>query len=169
MSARLASPIPAYRRELTLRGRRALLESIDLLTGDALEELPEMENNGLPFANSTLGVFFPHPELPRYSPSVVRRLVVCLLTAGFQLAQTTRYELACVGEELAMNALVSTAEGIAEDRVTHAVGCFQGRDPPDLRENRIGTVRAKIDLEQRHFDVAALIGSEKGNLHSVRL
>lgn len=104
------SATSAYRGVLAHAGRRALLEAIERLTEVALDAVVKMMNDGRAFAHTCIAGYYPFPHLPRYSPFVVRQLVVCLLTAGVELAQPRRYERACVGEELAVNALIAHAE-----------------------------------------------------------
>jgi hypothetical protein len=104
------APLPAYSAVLSRASRRALLEAIERLTDDALQSVIAMMNDGRAFAETRIAGYYPFPQLPRYTPAGVRQLVVCLLVAGVGLAQPRRYERACVGEELAVNALIAHAE-----------------------------------------------------------
>lgn len=104
------APLPAYSAVLSRAARHALLEAIKRLTDDALYSVIAMMNDGRAFAETRIAGYYPFPQLPRYTPAVVRKLVVCLLIAGVEFAQPRRYERACVGEELAVNALMAHAE-----------------------------------------------------------
>jgi hypothetical protein len=74
-------------------------------------------HQGRSFAETRIANYYPFAQLPRYTPAVVRQLVVCLLTTGV--------ERACVAEELAVNALLAHAEweyATFEDLLAEAEG-----------------------------------------------
>ena len=96
--------------------RAALDEGAIRLIDGCFEDLAEVDDPAWDFDQSYLASHLPRRYLPSYSPLLVRRFFVCVVTAVWKLAQRDPLPLGCVAEELAAWAVIKEAEGVLEER-----------------------------------------------------
>jgi hypothetical protein len=99
--------------ELPLDHQEALLDAIDELTDEFFDDVADLLNDG-DFAETTMGSFLPPRFLPRYTPVFAKQFLACFLTVAWKLRAPGAYSLACTAEELALDALIQTAESAME-------------------------------------------------------
>jgi hypothetical protein len=68
------------------------------------------------FAYTDMVEYLPPRFLPKYDHLFAKEFLVCVATVAWKLENPGHSTLACVGEELALHALVTEAEGILEGR-----------------------------------------------------
>ena len=99
--------------------RRALSSAIPVLIDDLLEDLAALQR-GDSFADTVMADYLPPKYLHRYDLLFAKRFVACVYAAGWKLLSPDAQSLACVGEELALHALIQTAEVILDLNGTQA-------------------------------------------------
>jgi|GEM_PF-2567243 hypothetical protein len=113
-------PIPAYRKTLNATAAKALNTASIIAVDQIFQDIDLLNEPGNTFENGFLGTFYPHARLPRYTSSVVRKLYLCIVLVGWQLAQHERIQHACVAEELAGHILIEEAKVQLEIEGNHA-------------------------------------------------
>src|SRR5207248_530236 len=93
--------------------REALYAAVDVLTDEFLDDVATLQDDD-DFTNTSMVDYLPRKYLPHYTPLVARQFLVCLITVAWKLRSPGIYRLACVGEELALNALIERAEGLLD-------------------------------------------------------
>ncbi len=83
---------------------------IDLLFAD-LQSIDDPDWN---LRDSMIGSYLPAKYLPRYSPRLLKRFFVCVVTVAGKLADFEALQLTCLAEVLAMNAILEQAKVLAE-------------------------------------------------------
>ena len=68
------------------------------------------------FADTDMVEYLPARFLPKYDHLFAKEFLVCVATVAWKLVQPGHSMLACVGEELALHALVTEAEEILKAR-----------------------------------------------------
>src|SRR5688572_31007324 len=96
--------------------RAALGEAATRLIDGCFEDLAEVDDPAWDFDQSYLASHLPRRYLPSYSPVLVRRFFVCVVTASWKLAQRDPPPLGCVAEELAAWAVIQEATAVLEER-----------------------------------------------------
>jgi hypothetical protein len=68
------------------------------------------------FADTEMVGYLPPRFLPKYNYLFAKQFLVCVATVGSKLTHPPHSMLACAGEELALNAIVDSAEAILDLR-----------------------------------------------------
>lgn len=106
--------IPAYRQTLSAPAARALHDASCIAVDEVFEDLQLLAEPDTTFEDGFLGMYYPQARLPRYTPAVARKLYVCIVLLGWQLAQRNPMLHACVAEELAGYVLIERARVLLE-------------------------------------------------------
>src|SRR5688500_11688992 len=96
--------------------RVALLEGGTRLIDGCFADLAAVDDPAWDVDQSYLASHLPRRYLPSYSPLLLRRFVVCVVTASWKLAQGAPLPLGCVAEELAAWAVIQEAKMVLEER-----------------------------------------------------
>ena len=96
--------------------RAALSEGGIRLIDGCFEDLAAVDDPAWDFDQSYLASHLPRRYLPSYSPLLLRRFVVCVVTASWKLAQGDPLPLGCVAEELAAWAVIREGAAVLEER-----------------------------------------------------
>lgn len=95
--------------------RQALGDAGEILIEALYQDLHALQN-GTNFARTTMADYLPAVYLNRYDLAFARKFHICLSTVVWKLQAPDGYALACVGEELALNAIVELAKALLEER-----------------------------------------------------
>ena len=96
-----------------------------------------------------LADYLPERHAARYSPLFVKRFALCLGAVAWKLAQPAWIKPACVGEELALRALIQEAKAVLEE---------EGRRPFDFGEFKD---EAFDDVDFEHLFTPAADGIDR--------
>lgn len=100
---------------LPTRIQRALYDAAVIVLDRYLDDLSRLAE-GSPFDDTSIVESLPHKYLPRYDLLFAKEFVVCVSTVVWNLQSPDHQELACVAEELALNAIVGQAQALQEVR-----------------------------------------------------
>ena len=100
--------------ELPTEHERALLIAIDLLVDEFFDDVAALLDDAK-FAHVSMAAYLPPKYLPRYTPQFAKEFLVCVLTVAWKLRSPSVHRLACVGEELALAAIIQRAKDVLED------------------------------------------------------
>ena len=89
----------------------ALRSAAVVLLDRFFADIDHLEAGG-DFADADMVEYLPPRFLPKYDHLFAKEFLLCVATVAWKLAQPGQSTLACVGEELALHALVTEAEGI---------------------------------------------------------
>ena len=78
--------------------------------------LPRRLGNKVRFEDLELSSYLPPQYAARYTPVFVKQFLACLMTVSWKLRSPEYHDLACVGEELALAAILHLAEALLEDQ-----------------------------------------------------
>jgi hypothetical protein len=92
--------------------------AVSLLDG-FFSDIGHLEAGG-GFADTELVAYLPARFLPKYDHLFAKEFLVCVATVASKLVHPNHSSLACVGEELALNAIVDAAAAILELRGAEA-------------------------------------------------
>jgi len=92
---------------------RALSTAVHVLIDEFLDDIVALQR-GEPFADTTMADYLPSTYRHRYDLLFAKRFLACIYTVAWKLQSPDPQVLACVGEELALHALIQCAEGILE-------------------------------------------------------
>lgn len=108
------------------------------------------------FAESYMAEFLPRRYLARYTTLFAKRFLVCLTIVTWKLAQPQRVPLSCVGEQLALRALIRQAElTLARDGVQPDFGAFRLAVQTDHNlEALFDDAKDGIEVAQEHAHLA---------------
>lgn len=113
--------------------REALLAATDILIDACIGDIARLDK-GEDFRLTYLETFLPGEYLAEYDSFFTRKFLACLFTVAWKLRSPETHSLACVGEQLAMNAIIQLATAILEnegkeaDYSGFADTVFEGRD-----------------------------------------
>lgn len=93
---------------LPKRIQRALGDAAVIVLDEFLEDLASL-GRGEPFAQTAMADALPRKYLPRYNILFAKEFVVCVSTVVWKLQSPDPQDLACVAEELALNAIIQQA------------------------------------------------------------
>src|SRR5947209_8620265 len=111
---------------LPLNHRRALRAGCGWLIERGFDDVGHLAEPDGRVAEGYLAAHLPARDLPRYTPLLIKRFFVCILTVAWKLAQPERQLLTCVAEELALRAIIVEAAGIlAEEGEEVDFGAFE--------------------------------------------
>ena len=154
-------PIRVNLKDVLPRNHRAALyAAVSILTDELFDDLAAILGGQTSVSDSELADYLPPKYLPRYTPLFAKRFVACVLTVGWKLRSPEYHELACVGEELALAAIIERAEAVLELRGEAAdFGAFEDAAFEDtdwkilfrpaldgIEETAVGEVLALTDL-----------------------
>jgi hypothetical protein len=97
---------------LTLSQQRALHKAVTYLTEDLIDEIVRLGARGTINPDSWLGEHLPRQYAARYDHRFARKLLACVMTIAWKLWSPDHHRPACLGEELALEAIISTTEGV---------------------------------------------------------
>lgn len=100
---------------LPKRTQRALGEAAVMVLDQYLEDLVNL-GRGESFDQTALADALPRKYLPRYDLLFAKAFVICASTVAWKLQSPDEHELACVAEELALNAIAGQAQALLETR-----------------------------------------------------
>jgi hypothetical protein len=98
---------------LSVEQKDALRSAALVLLERFFADIGHLEAGGA-FADTDMVEYLPARFLPKYDHLFAKEFLVCLTTVASKLVQPGNWPLTCVGEELALNALVMEAEEILE-------------------------------------------------------
>jgi hypothetical protein len=99
--------------------QRALSTAVHVLIDECLDDIVALQR-GECFADTGMSAYVPSTHRHRYDPLFAKRFLACVYTVAWKLHSPDLQVLACVGEELALHALIQRAEAILDDRSTEA-------------------------------------------------
>jgi hypothetical protein len=91
----------------------ALDAAVDVLVDEWFDDVARVLR-GAAFAETSMASYLPPKHLPRYTSLFAKQFLTCLLVVAWKLRSPARHRLACVGEELALRALIEAAHGLLE-------------------------------------------------------
>jgi hypothetical protein len=97
----------------------ALATAVHVLIDELLDDIVAVQR-GESFADTGMATYLPSSYRHRYDLLFVKRFMVCVYTVAWKLHSPNSQALACVGEELALHALIQGAEAILDDNGTEA-------------------------------------------------
>jgi hypothetical protein len=100
---------------LPKRIQKALGDAAVIVLDQYLEDLVNL-GRGDSFDQTAMSDALPRKYLPRYDLLFAKAFVVCVSTVSWKLQSPDEQELACVAEELALNAIVGQAQTLLETR-----------------------------------------------------
>ena len=106
----------AFADILTPTQREALAAATDVLIDHYLENLADAQTGTWDFQQFYIADFLPRRYAHEYSPKFARQFFFCLSTIAWKLNQPHFLQPACIGEELALWALIQQAESILEEK-----------------------------------------------------
>jgi hypothetical protein len=95
--------------------QRALLTAVHVLIDQFLDDIVALQR-GDHFADTGMADHLPSTYCHRYDLLVAKRFLACVYTVAWKLQSPDPQVLACVGEELALHALIQSAEAILESK-----------------------------------------------------
>jgi hypothetical protein len=99
----------AFHDVLSMHQRRALAAAGDMLLDEWFDEIGAMLHDDAPSAETTLAGALPPSYRLRLTPLLAKQFHTCLTTVLWKLAQPSWIALACLGEELALRAIIDRA------------------------------------------------------------
>ena len=99
--------------------RRALMAAIHVLIDNCLDDLVALQHGGA-FTESTMLDHLPPTGLRHYDVLFAKRFLACVYTVAWKLQSPDQQALACVGEELALHALIQSAAATLDDNGAEA-------------------------------------------------
>jgi hypothetical protein len=99
--------------------QRAMSTAVHVLIDEFLDDIVTLQRGG-PFADTGMAAYVPSTYRHRYDPLFAKRFLACVYTVAWKLHAPDPQMLACVGEELALHALIQRAEAILDDKGTEA-------------------------------------------------
>ena len=103
IAALLSSPEPIRRRRRWPGWRRGVAP-----------HRPRRSGGRVRFRDLSMATYLPPQYVPRYTPVFAKQFLACLMTVAWKLRSPEYHVLACVGEELALAAIVRMAESLLE-------------------------------------------------------
>ncbi|HUY99486.1 MAG TPA: hypothetical protein VMU89_03995 [Thermomicrobiaceae bacterium] len=95
--------------------RAALETACTVLVDDFLDDMSTLSDNPEAWDETYMSGYLPRRSRDGYTPVFAREFLVCTVVVGWKVAQDPWPGLACLGEELALNALVEAAAIRLED------------------------------------------------------
>src|SRR5918912_1493492 len=104
--------------ELPAGHEQALRFATDLLVDEFFEDIRMLldDDEDTPFAQVSMADYLPPKYLPRYTPQFAKEFLTCVLTVAWKLWAPGMHRLACVGEELALAAIIDRAKDVLEEK-----------------------------------------------------
>jgi hypothetical protein len=99
--------------DLPPRKREALATAAAVLLDQLFEDLAHLADGG-EIADTNMIRYLPPVFAPRYTRRFAKQFLACASAVASKLVQPGNRPLACVGEELAMHALIDQAEAVLE-------------------------------------------------------
>jgi hypothetical protein len=93
--------------------------AIQVLIDEFLDDIAALKR-GEQFADTGMAAYLPSAYGHRYNLLFAKRFLACVYAAAWKLHSPDPQALACVGEELALHALIQGAEAILENKGTRA-------------------------------------------------
>jgi hypothetical protein len=97
----------------------ALATAIHVLIDEFLDDFVALQR-GEQFADTGMATYLPSAYGYRYNLLFAKRFLACVYTVAWKLYSPDPQALACVGEELALHALIQCAEVILDGKRTEA-------------------------------------------------
>ena len=99
--------------------QRALSTAVHVLIDEFLDDIVTLQR-GEHFADTGLATYLPPTYRHRYDLLFAKRFLACVYMVAWKLHSPDPQSLACVGEELALHALIQGAEAILDDKAREA-------------------------------------------------
>jgi hypothetical protein len=99
--------------------QRALATAVHVLIDEFLDDVVALQR-GERFADTGMADHLPSTYCHRYDLLVAKRFLACVYTVAWKLQSPDPQVLACVGEELALHALIRSAQVILESKGAEA-------------------------------------------------
>lgn len=100
-------------QDFSPRKREALVSAAGILLDEIFDDLAHLAGGGGVSDTNMVG-YLPPGFSPRYNDRFARKFLACVCAVASKLAQPGNWPLACVGEELALHALIDHAEALLE-------------------------------------------------------
>lgn len=101
--------------ELSDRARQALRTAATMVADELFEDVRELASGARTLEDSNAWTYLPPKYRPRYTPLFVQQFLVCVVVVGWKLFdEQQEHRLDCLAEELALNAILTCAEGVVE-------------------------------------------------------
>ncbi|HDH26385.1 MAG TPA: hypothetical protein ENH00_09360 [Actinobacteria bacterium] len=88
---------------------QALKAACDILIDEFPEDVGRLLHGG-DFVETWMSNYLPPQFTTKYTPLLAKKMLVCVVTVAWKLVQPGSWPLACVGEQLALHALIERAE-----------------------------------------------------------
>src|SRR5262249_10609652 len=88
--------------------------AVHVLIDEFLEDIVALQR-GEQFSDTDMATYLPSGYVHRYNLLFAKRFLACVYTVAWKLHSPDLQTLACVGEELALHALIQSAEAILDD------------------------------------------------------
>lgn len=98
---------------------RALSTAVHVVIDEFLDDIVALQR-GDRFADTSMAHYLPSTSAHRYDLLFAKRFLACVFTVAWKLQSPDAQALACVGEELALHALIQSAEAILDHKGTVA-------------------------------------------------
>src|SRR6188768_1628514 len=99
--------------------QRALSTAVHVLIDEFLDDIVALQR-GEHFADTGMATYLPSTHRHRYDLLFAKRFLACVFTVAWKLRSPDPQVLACVGEELALHALIQSAEVMLDHNGTEA-------------------------------------------------
>lgn len=93
---------------------QALIRSGNLLVDEFFEDVEGLSADDVDIADTWMIAHLPRSYIPRYTSLFARQFLICMATVAWKLAQATYYNLSCVGEQIALYAIIENAVSMLE-------------------------------------------------------
>lgn len=103
-----------YARVLPPNHRAAIEEACVVIVDMMLDDLNMLDSPDASIPSSYIAGFLPPKYMHRYTPVLLRRFFICVVTVAWKLAQPEPIPLSRVAEELAAYAIIQEAESVLE-------------------------------------------------------
>lgn len=152
----------AYSDVLTLRERKALQASCDMLIDSSFHEFENIKGPK-DIVDTTIGIYLPERYLYKYTPLFFKKFAVCIITVAWKLTQPEHIPLSSLAEELAAWVIIEhakvvlEAEGLAAQLLTEQEQAVpetneENEEAEDNFETFIDTYFEDLDFEFLYDD-----------------
>lgn len=97
---------------LTLSQQRALHKAVGIQIDDLIAEISQMHTGDTLDPDNGIAMHLPRQYGARYNLTFAKQFLACLMTVSWKLFDQENHRLSCLAEELALGALIQTAEGV---------------------------------------------------------